>query len=52
MFMDSADLPESGTSPAPVDHNNMVGMDHSQMAEMPGIQSHSMSETDNPLADM
>ena len=52
MSMDGADLPESGTSSAPVDHSNMAGMDHSQMAGMPGMQSHPASETDNPLVDM
>ncbi len=32
--------------------HDMAGMDHSQMAGMPGMQSHPASETDNPLVDM
>ena len=52
MSMDGADLPDSGTSSAPMDHSSMAGMDHSRMAGMPGMQSHPASETDNPLVDM
>ncbi|MBO2026002.1 hypothetical protein J4733_26965 [Klebsiella pneumoniae] len=33
MSMDGADLPDSGTSSAPMDHSSMAGMDHSRMAE-------------------
>ncbi|VVQ24995.1 Copper resistance protein A [Pseudomonas fluorescens] len=37
-----------------MDHGSMAGMDHSNMAmgDMPGMQSHPASETDNPLVDM
>ncbi|WP_095151820.1 copper resistance system multicopper oxidase [Pseudomonas sp. Irchel s3b5] len=37
-----------------MDHGSMAGMDHSNMAmgDMPGMQSHPTSETDNPLVDM
>ncbi|WP_223588094.1 copper resistance system multicopper oxidase [Pseudomonas sp. A-R-19] len=39
---------------AGMDHGSMAGMDHSNMAmgDMPDMQSHPASETDNPLVDM
>ncbi|WP_223547827.1 copper resistance system multicopper oxidase [Pseudomonas sp. A-B-19] len=37
-----------------MDHGSMAGMDHGNMAmgDMPDMQSHPASETDNPLVDM
>ena len=52
MSMDGADMAQPEVSSSPMDHSNMAGMDHSQMAGMPGMQSHPASEDNNPLVDM
>ncbi|QIB50044.1 MULTISPECIES: copper resistance system multicopper oxidase [Pseudomonas] len=37
---------------AGMDHGQMAGMDHGEMAGMGAMQSHPVSEKDNPLVDM
>ncbi|MEH6387113.1 MAG: copper resistance system multicopper oxidase [Pseudomonas profundi] len=37
---------------AGMDHEQMTGMDHGEMAGMGAMQSHPVSEEDNPLVDM
>lgn len=50
--MDGADMAQPEVSSSPMNHSNMAGMDHSQMADMPGMQGHPASEDNNPLVDM